>query len=799
MGFLLDFKYALRRLAKSPKFTVLTCFILMGGLTVSLLAFNFVYTMALKPLATPQGDSIYAPYISGDYPKHYFLAQDIQAIGQQQLADIYQQHSLSYAKNQRLSLGNIGRNAKVEFISGEFFALTRFKPLLGRGFSREDEAGEGAKVAVIGYRLWQMLFGGEPSVLGASIKLDDQHYEIVGVMPKDYRFPINSEVWVPLGQAFWHSPQAKAQNVDLLTRLKPEVAIEQADKLLTNALSLAVNSRLSSSEKADYAGAQVEHLTIPQRHLAADALLMFLGFQGIALGILLMACINTGNLLFARSIERQKESAIRAALGATNKRLIAQLVFEGGLLTLLGGTLAILLSGWLIDVIDQAMHQNVRGGMPFWFHWQLDWQTLFVACASMALTFVFACLIPAMRATKMDINAVLRDGTRGALGKKAGKVSRVLVTVQVALIACLMLSGSLGVVLITNMVNLIEQKPLAHRYQAHFDLSPVNAQTFTKDLLVKLDSIEQIEQSGLLLHRGPSPVRVDGKNIENGVDILLSSGNLAIYYAELLAGRPFDSGDNADNERVAMVSESFVNRYWQGGEAVGRRIDVDIDGQFISHRIIAVVSDQIANTQGVFAPKARYDEVYLSFYQRPVKEVELTFITNDDFEAGVEAFYGALFALDAKSMLKDFEDNLGMGNSVLGMFRLVIDIIWYCGLFALFLALMGVFGVAASAVALRRQEIGVRRALGAKDTNIILLFLKRNMKPLAIGLGFGLGVYSLVCVVFSTLVGDRIELGTYVSIAALTTVTLSVILCLAAYFPTRAAIVQEPFETLRAD
>jgi ABC-type antimicrobial peptide transport system permease subunit len=424
---------------------------------------------------------------------------------------------------------------------------------------------------------------------------------------------------------------------------------------------------------------------------------------------------------------------------------------------------------------------------------------MLVALFFMLLTFVFACMIPAVKAVKMDVNAVLRDGTRGALGRGAGRTSTILVTVQVTLIAILMLAGSLGVALMFKMVNLLDDLPQQNRFGAEFVIDSVEPEALVNDLMSKVGALPQIREVGLMQPTMPGNIRLSSGPLDAQVDVFLSGGNIGLFNTNVTKGREIDSRDDGNNERVAMVSQSFVQRHWPTMNPIGQIIDIELNGLFTPHVVVGVVEDQIGNSQAVFAQKHEYDEIYISFFQSPVNQFEFTFVTTDEVERAKEAFFSVLYQLDAKSMLVDFEDREGAVNSVMKVTKLITYIVLYSGLFALFLALMGVFGVAASAVALRRQEVGVRRAIGAKDKAIIALFLKRNMKPLGIGLAVGLVVYTLICYLFSTMVGNRIEMGTYISIAVITSLLLSLILCLAAYFPTRAAIAKEPFETLRAD
>jgi putative ABC transport system permease protein len=805
MGFLLDLRYALRLLVKSPKFTVLTSFILMGGLTVSLLTFNFVSTMVLKPLDTPEGNTIVTFSVKGQYPAKQILGSDIAKLGDQlqenQLLDtLYTEHTFHYRDDARLSSAGVGMDLYVSRVSSNFFDFTRFAPLLGRNFTAQDQQSANNAVVAISYKVWQTLFSGDDQIIGKNVTLDSRPVQIIAVMPQGYRFPVSSELWLPIDAAFMNSQAAHSTPVGIMARLGQDVSRERADQLLGDQLSAYTYESLTVSEQADFDGVQINHLSVPEHKMEGAAAGMFLGLQGIATIILLMACINTGNLIFARSIERQKESAIRSALGAKHGRLIRQLVCEGALLTLIGGFFAILASGWLIDLFDKAMHASTSGHEPFWFVWQMDWLTVSVALIFMAVTFVFACLLPAIKAANMDINSVLRDGTRGALGRNAGKVSRILVTTQVSLIACLMLGGSLGVVIMYKVMDVVADDKYTNRFEAEFNLeSTDNNGDFLQNMLAQLTAQANIEQAGMMDNRGPQNIRMSAQEQHVRVDIISSSGHAEFFDLNIIAGRDFDHQDNLDSARVTLVSQSFAQRYWPLQNATDKMIDIEIDGKMLPHRVIGVVSNMSGNSQGVFAQVDQYDEVHVSYYQNPFDNLRVTFATTELAEQGEEDFYRVVQQLDVKSLLENFDDLGVSGNTIMKVFVLTTKVIVYAGLFSLFLALMGVYGVAASGVALRSQEIGIRRAIGAKDKAIIMLFLKRNMHPLVIGLSIGLLVYTVVCFIFSNMIGNQIEAGTYITIALLASLVLSLILALAAYFPTRQAIEHEPAVTLRAD
>lgn len=801
MGFIIDLRYALRLLLKSPKFTLLTSLILMGGLSVGLMAFNFVYTVSMKPLDTPDGKSLVAVHITGDYNVDGISTRFLQNISPTELNKFYREFSYYSRENVRLSLGETGKNIFATWVSSNFLDLTRSKPASGRGFVLDDTKPGAHKVVLISYRLWNSLFLGNPETIGQTLAIKGEQYEIIGVMPKGYHFPSTADVWLPVASNYLTANTESALNI--IGRLSNDISVEQANSWFTDFLYNQLKASMPDSQWQDFNGLKVRHLSLPEKNADGQGGILLVGLLSIALSILLLACINVGNLLFVRSIERQKETAIRAALGARQSRLIRQLICEGLIITILGGVLAVMLTGWLLHVIDLFMHTIAAENLPFWFSWKLDWQTIAVAVVFTLLTFTVACLAPANKASKMDINLVLRDGTQGSLGLRAGKATTVLITVQVALISILMLGGALAGKIIYSIGELQDAEKYVRQYEATFDLSApdykevADKANFIKNQTQQLEQQTNIESASLLENQGPSRVTIDGYPDPAHIDVLLSSGQLTNSNLHILSGRDIDIRDDENNTQVVLVSQSFADRYWPGQSALNRFISIEMNDKREQFQIVGVVSDKGENTQGAFSEPSVYDEVYISYYQFPSDFPEITFKVTQEVDQGVEDFYQMQDLLNATGNLVDLLDKYKNASIMTNMLSFVSKTIVFAGVFSLFLALLGVYGVAANAVTMRRQEIGIRRAVGAKDKAIIVLFLKRNIRPLAVGLSVGLIVYTLCCFILVSLLGNT--LGYYVAVALITTLLLSSILCVSAYIPTRRSVHLEPAVVLRAE
>ncbi len=804
MGFILDIRYALRLLAKSPKFTLLTSFILMAGLTVSLLTFNFVYTISFKPLDGEQASSIRTPHLSGATDNRSLTFEDVDNIGEYQLNSIYSEYVLHFREEVRLNSEGKTANLLGEKVTVNFFDFTGGTPILGRNFNNSDGQRGATPVVAISHHVWQNIFAGQPDIIGKNLLLGGASYEVIAVMPEGFKFPVTSDLWLPFEREQLKAFDQKGKIISILAKINPQISGSQANDRLAQQLQQVRLKRLTETEKVDFVSPTITHMTLQQQNIEGMGAFIFIGLQGFALAILFMACINTGNLLFSRSIERQKETAIRGALGATTKRLVRQLVCEGGILTLLGGLMAIVVTGWILNLVNSNLQISLGSGMPFWWQWQLDWQTLAVAVLFMVFTFIFACLIPSIRAANMDINTVLRDGTRGSLGRGAGKLSNIIVTVQVAIIAILMLSGSLGSSVIFTVIDVVKAERTENRFSAYFDLSHPDYTsahskvTFVESSIQSLSRLSSINQAAMLQGLGLNPVRMD-KDTRLRVDVMTTMGNLDFFEQKIVSGRGIDARDNSENMRVALVSESFVQRHWENVSPLGKQIDVDLDGKFVTHTVVGVVSDRNGNTQGMYAPISQYDEIYVSYLQSPHDWVQLIFEGSNTVNSSQKDFYTWLERAQANELFSFIVDLEKNANLYADMLSMMSDGVIYSGVFSLFLALMGVYGVSAASVVMRSHEIGIRRALGAKDKSIIILFLKRNMGPLVIGLGIGLLIYALSSFIFASMIGSKITIMTYIIIAVTTSVLLTFMLMLSGYLPTRRAVVEEPIAALRAE
>ncbi|MCW9016368.1 MAG: ABC transporter permease, partial [Kangiellaceae bacterium] len=552
MSIFLDIKYAIRQLFKTPKFTAITLFVLVGGLTISLFTFSFLYSLIYKPLPLPGGESIFRLSIStngdGRSIPAYELLEAKQGLQSIEHLEVFETTDF------RISQQDVGKTLTGTYVENEIFSFTQTQPILGRGFTPEDMLSSAAPTVVLSHSTWQREYSEDSNIVGKVIRINDLPTTVIGIMPQGYHFPVNSQLWLPLPQRLKSLTADTREYIQAYGRVKPTFSKEQAELEIGQAMDAIYQQTARQFQKPEGKLAATLY-TFPHAQTDGDGNLVFTFFNLIAFSILLLACINVGNLLLARAIERSKETAIRAALGAPTNRLVLQLMWEGIIITLLGSLLAVLLVSDLLDYTDALLHAEVSENLPFWWRWGMDVPTLLMAIGFTIVTIVLASFIPAWRSAKQDINSTLRDGTRGAQGKKAGKMSRILVTVQIFLISTLMLIGSISAFLSQYLLNMDTIEDYTRVIHGGIFLTDKNYKTpeqkirFFEDFYDRLKRKHNVENAVVRGYFGTSELVLDGEdsgaqNQFPKIDTMSLIGNTEFFSAQLVEGRHLDKRDN---------------------------------------------------------------------------------------------------------------------------------------------------------------------------------------------------------------------------------------------------------------
>ncbi len=800
---ILDMAYSLRLLRKSPSFTALCVLVLAGGLAVSLFTFAFLYTLTNKPLPLPDQSSLYRAsrdwYGEAFGESRYLPAYEAAAIRQQ--ATVFKEHGIWQNKTVYLSQGENNLVVSAVRSTANIFDISRSGPLLGRLLHPRDSQPDQTPVAVISYAIWQSQFAGNDEVIGKQIYINDVATEIVGVMPKGYRFPISHDLWLPISQQLLHPLSTQREKVELFGRLKPGVSREQAQQQVLSLAEQSFSQRAETWPGVELIRAKVD---IFQRFDVSTEMKIFsYAMNMLAFFILVLAAINVGNLLFVRAIQRNRESAIRIALGAPQWRLISQLMWEGVIITVLGTSIAVFISSVLLHAVNIYFRSLMNNELAFWYIWEMDVTVFSAALAFAVATIVIACFWPAFRAARQDFNRVLRDGTRGAQSKHAGFMSRLLVTLQISAISIIMV---LGAVISTKVHNLTDMDLGYDVKGISFSIVelpesayPENTDKslFFERLQRALFNSQAFSGATVRFNHSQLPVAVGGVEYQRDADkpkvqVFSMIGSSEFMGPTLVAGRELDSRDGSGRAPAVLVSSSMAKRYWPNDSPIDKQIEVSLQAKVLRLNIVGVVSN---TTNNPFHKKESYHEIYLSGLQFPMQRGTVFF---EKTSAGVlveDNFFRAINAIDSKLDILTIEDWELEADAIGKMTVTFRDTIVICGVFSLILAMSGIYGITAFSVEKRSQEVGVRRALGATDRKIMGLFVRQGSRQLIIGLLCGCLISGLMMFGLSSIMA--IPSVVYLVIYASVIVSLTLIVLAAVIIPARRAVNLLPAVALR--
>ena len=805
-----DLRYAVRQLVKRPGFTAAAVLTLALGIALNATMFSLVSAFLLRRppgvdpervavvtsvSATPgflaDANPVSAPnYVAWREANHVFA--DMSA------ADEYRIVSLT-SQGEPESL----RSAAV---SPNYFTVLGVTPQLGRTFSDSEDLPGHDHVVLLSRELWEQHFGSDATLIGRTIRLNRENYTVIGVMPASFRLlGFTPQLWTPLvlTAADQTTAARKDRSLYLFARLKSGVTLERARAEL---VTLAHRAEESFPETEKGWGAAVR--TLPDFLIydfgIRSALAVLMATVGF---VLLMACANVAGLLLARAAARRKELAIRIALGAGRLRIIRQLLTEGLLIAFLGGSVGLLFAYWGINFVRANMTFNEAiSAVPL----GLDWNVLLFALGVSLFCAVLCSLMPALKASRTDINTNLKDESRAAsAGRSHSRLRTVLVIGEIALSLFLLI----GTGLLIRGIFLIEHQNLGfeadHLLTASVTLDSARYKdasrqaSFVRDIIPRLQHIPGVEAVAVasdLPATGPRDVtlRIKGQpdlptnQKLSALDVVVTVDYFRAAGIPLLRGRTFTEMDNAAAPRVILVNQEFVHRHLQDQEALGKQIQMDVsDAAPEWSEIVGVV----ANVK-TYSEETRDDpEVYEPFLQRPVPSFSFMVRASSDPNSLGSALRNAVAQVDAELPLgrvmsmPSVIERQKRGNPFFG--RVLASF----ALLALILAAIGIYGLVAYSVGQRTHEIGIRMALGAKSPDVLRLILWEGMKMAAIGAAVGLALALPLPKLF-----DAIFYGFHIReprLFFIVPITILVVAMLATYIPARRASSIDPMIGLR--
>jgi putative ABC transport system permease protein len=791
-----DLQYAFRMMLKHRSFTVIAVLAIALGIGANTAIFSVVNGVLLRPLPYQAPDQLVTVLHDGTSP-----------VAPANYSDLKQQsQSFESIEAAQMWGPNLTGRDQPEHLSGlqlsaGMFQLLGVNPLLGRTFATGEDQPGNDRVVVLSNRLWQRRFGSDQSIIGQQLTLDGSSYTIIGVMPPQFQFApfwaTRAELWVPLNLAA-RANDRNGQSLRIFGRLQPGVTREQAQVEVAT-----VFSRLEQQYPEANKGLGLTVVSLHEKVVGKTrtALLILLGAVGF---VLLIACANVANLMMTRATARQKEIALRTALGASRGRIARQLLTESAALALVGGGFGLLLGGLGIELLVRLGPEN----LPRMQSIGLDAYVLGFTVLLSLLTGLLFGLAPVLQIRKASFNAALKEGGRGSTdGGRRSLGRRSLVVSEVALALMLLIGGGL---LVRSFLRLVSIDPGFNPHNVlTMTISTAGSEhktgpqrvAFFDRLIERVDSLPGVQSSSAINHL---PLAGDlwtlGFTIEGRPALLPGEGQGAVYRivrpeyfqtmgATLLSGRDFTARDNEKSPGVVIINESMARHYWANQNPLGKRITVADDGL---REIVGIVKD---TRQGEWSAQAS-PEAYLPHLQVPSpRGLTLVVRSASDPLSLVGAVQNAVWAIDKNLPVSEIRTMDDVVSEAVGPQRFNTILLGLFSAVALILAVVGIYGVLSDSVTARTHEIGVRMALGAQALDVLKMIVRQGMVLVAIGIGIGLAGAYLLTQLMSTLLyevstTDRL---TFVTTAlALATVALG-----ACLVPARRATKVDPLVALR--
>ncbi len=798
-----DLRYGLRLLLKRPGFTAIVVLVLALGIGANTAIFSVVNSVLLRPLNYP--DSAALMTLWEDHTRREGPAREwTSPPGFQDWRDQSTVFTHIAALNnwgptlQEASEPEMLPGASVSYNA---FSLIGIKPLLGREFNADEDKTGAPKVAILNHSLWQRRFNNDAAIIGKSVRLSGESYTVVGVLPPGFQLPIinGAEIFRPIAPTFNPGCQHGCYTIRVIARLKPGVPLERARAELTTIAQRVEQQFPETNKKVGATIVPLHEFVVGDMRLAMMALLAAVGF------VLLIACANVANLLLVRAAAREREIAIRAALGASRWQVVRQLLSESLLLALLGGSAGVLLAFWLVDLLKRV----APDGTPRMEEIGIDGRVLLFSLGIAAVTGLLCGLVPALQASKHDLNQALRDagaGNKGSAG--GGRVRSALVVAEIAIALTLLVGAGL---LMRSFVLLQGVDPgfsptrvVTARLGLPQNAYPNREQiaNFYNQLHARLKALPGVQSAAF-----GSSVPMTGVNTDTDFTIegrpapppgqpqaawfsVVSPDYFQTMGIRLREGRFFAESDGENAPRVVVIGETMARKYWPNENPVGKRLG--FGGNPVNWReIVGVVSDVRHFGLGADARPT----FYFSATQLPRAFTNVVLRVQGEPLSYVAALRNEVQALDKNLALSNVQTMDDLVAATIAVPRLVMLLFGGFAAVALLLAALGIYGVMAYSVTQRVQEIGIRIALGAQARDVLTLVVGQGMRLAVIGVALGLAAsFGLTRLMKNLLFGVQpTDPLTFVGVALL----LASVALMACYVPARRATKVDPLVALR--
>jgi putative ABC transport system permease protein len=784
-------------LLKHKSFTAVAVIALGLSIGANTAIFSLVNGVLLRPLPFPDAERII--YIEGKNPAAGIGQSNISFLDftdWSHQTDLFASTAAYWIGEAHLGAdgGEPERVPRAGVTTG-FFSVLGVQPVLGRTFVAEDDKGYPQTVAIISHGLWKRRFGSDPNIIGKQVQLSGTSMTIIGVMPLGFEYPEQTQIWVTSAVNLRDEPRDN-RVWSAIARLNAGIDLKQAQTRLS-----AINARLDKQFHETNEGWDVFLSTLHERLVREikPSLLALLGAVGF---VLLIACANVANLLLARSAARQKEIAIRAAMGASGLRVLRQMLTESILLSAIGGVAGLFLSIWLTDVLMSMLPE----GAPRIEQVGIDYRVLTFALGVSALTGILVGIVPALQASKLDVTSALKEGGRSGEGHRRTSARGLLLIGEVALSLILLVGAGL---LIKSFLRLQEVRPGFNAHNVLTFRMSLQGPKYKKDLAV-VEFFRQLKErfeaepgvqavgGSVNLPLNPTGYAIGRGFIPAGRPLTVEESKEAMFTTitgdyfralqiPLLSGRFFEPGDNADGPKVVIINETTAKRvFGSPAAAIGKRLGIWAGFRGRDETALREIVGVVGDTKTVSLAEKGDMQLYVPHAQDSQWNfMGLVIRITGDSAAFARTLRREVQALDPDQPIYNVRtyDDLVMNS--LGTRRVSMQLFTVFGCAALLLAAVGIYGVMAYSVTQRTQEIGIRMALGAQKSDILRLVVRQGMTLALIGVIAGLaGAFALTRVIASLLFGvGASDPLTFIAIPLLL-IFVSLIAC---YLPARRA------------
>ena len=798
-----DIRYGIRSLIKSPALAFVATLALTLGIGLTATMYSIIYGALIKGLPFDQGDRIVQ--VVRDNPLTGGNNMGTPMSDYVEFRD--QQKSLSSFGAYYTGTVNVSGEVDAERFGGAFvtastFELARVQPLLGRYFQAGDDVPGGPRVTVLGYGMWQRRFGGDPAIVGKSLRANGIPYTIIGVMPEGFLFPDNAALWLPLQLDPLAQPRGRGNWLTVVGRLKEGVTMEAASTEMST-----IAKRQAAEYKETNANINASVKGYVDATLGPEPRKLLYTMLGAVFFVLLIACANVANLLLDRAAHKSKDVGIRTALGASRLAVVRQFLTEAFVLSALGGVLGTAVAWLGITLFNRAI---VDTQPPFFIDIALHPPVLlFVALVSLGAT-MFAGVIPAYQSSRADLNEILKDESRGSSSLKIGKVSKGLVVFEIALSCGLLVASGLMIKSVTKLKTMDPGFRTHDIFTARVGFPATYTDTamqkrFHEDLRQKLVQIPGARQaalaSGLPAVGGNGDnFTVEGATYHEERDVpnsrwnAVSPGFFETFEIKATKGRLLDETDREAGLPVVVVNQAFADKYFTNKDPLGSRMRI---GGRTSNRPWLTVVGVVPTLYSGDPDEPREPAFWVPLSQNHSSFTSLAVQTTGNPMAITQQVRQAVASLNPDIpiyFVYSMEEAFARPTWFIRVFGTMFMIF---GLIALFLASVGLYAVMSFAVSRRIKEVGIRMALGAQARDVVRMIFRQGAWQMGLGLLLGLGLAAAVANLMTIILFDVQPRDP--SIFGSVVVVLAVAGMAACFMPARRATRVDPLVALRAE